>query len=46
MGIQWAESPYLYRTVDSGTIYKYQGPGAKVLLPLLKLQEHFSQLFC
>ena len=46
MGIQWGESPYLYRTVASGAICKYQGPGAKVFLPLLKLQENFSQLFC
>ena len=46
MGIQWGESPYLYRKVASGAICKYQGPGAKVFLPLFKLQENFSQLFC
>lgn len=23
------ESPYLYRTVDGGAIYKYQGPNGK-----------------
>ena len=38
MGIQWGESPHLYRTVDSGAIYmyKYQGPGAQYYFLSLK----------
>lgn len=45
MGIQWGERPYLYRTVDSGAIYKYQAPGAQYYFLSLNCKKILANYF-